>query len=190
MARYGIAQGGDKRNFPQWDNLYSSARHGFIHYASHLMTRHKVIPLNFDGAHGTWTNYFKQEVAGGFPQVNDEFDVLWLNAGSHMSRIAIHNKNAAAGVTATVRIEDTAGVVVSPPVVLNLATAGWVNIPLDVFLVQNASVVIKLTAGDLRDTCFTVFASLENYFSEHECSCAAVACDVPMPSPVCFTPTL
>jgi hypothetical protein len=194
MARYGIAQGGNKRNFPQWDNLYSSAREGFIHYASHLMTRHKVIPLNFDGAHGNWHSYFKQEMPSGHPVLNDEFDMLWLNAGSRINSIVIHNKVVAPAATAvTVRIEDTAGVVVLAAVTVPLTTAGWVSIPVNLLLTQNASVVVKHTAGpagSLEQTCFTVFADLVNYYSEHECSCATTFCDVTMPNPVCFTPTV
>ncbi len=194
MARYGIAQGGNKRNFPEWDNLYSSARNGFIHYASHLMTRHKVIPLNFDGSHPNWQSYFKQETPTGSPALNDEFDMVWLNVGSFVNAVVIQNKRVGpAGTTVSVRIEDTAGVVVAAPVTVDLAVLGWTRIPVDVMLTQNASVVVKHTAGpasSLEETCFTVFADLVNFYSEHECSCTTVFCDVQMPDPLCFTPTL
>jgi hypothetical protein len=126
--------------------------------------------------------------------LNDEFDMLWLNAGSHVDRIVIHNKRVAPALTAvTVRIEDTAGVVLVPAVTVPLTVAGWVTVPVNLMLTQNASVVVKHTAGptgSLEETCFTIFADLVNYYSEHECSCQTVFCDVQMPSPVCFTPTL
>lgn len=192
MARYGIAQGGSKRNFPEWDNLYSSSREGFIHYASHLMTRHKVIPLNFDGSHSTWHSYFKQELPTGHPVLNDEFDMVWLNVGSYVTAVVIQNKRVAPATTAVqVRIEDTAGVIVHAPVTVDMTVQGWTRIPVGKMLTQNASVVVKFSAGPdgaMEETCFTVFADLTNFYSEHECVCVTPFCDVPMPDPTCFTP--
>ena len=193
MARYGIAQGGDKRNFPEWDNLYASGRNGFIHYASHLMTRHKVIPMNFDGAHPNWQSYFKQEVAGGALVQNDELDMVWLNAGSFVNRIVVQNKRIPGGVTTiTMRVEAEDGTVLVPTVAVPLTALGWTVIPVNAMISKNASVVMKVTGAtpEMSEVCITVFADLVNFYSEHECSCLSSPCDVPMPNPVCFTPTL
>jgi len=193
MARYGIAQGGNKRNFPEWDNLYSSARDGFIHYASHLMTRHKVIPLNFDGGHPNWQSYFKQEVAGGKLVQDDELDMVWLNAGSFVNRVVVQNKRIPGGTTTIeVRVQAEDGTVLVAPVAVPLTALGWQVIPVNAMLSKNASVVMKVTGADpeMDEVCLTVFAELVNFNSEHECSCLSSPCDVLLPNPVCFTPTL
>jgi hypothetical protein len=72
MARYGIALGGNKRNWPMWDNLYASGNTaGDIKYAAHLKVRDYVLPLEFDGQDCDWQAYVEQEVNGGAFVIGD-----------------------------------------------------------------------------------------------------------------------
>lgn len=193
MARYGIALGGDKRNFPEWDNLYASGNNaGFIHYASHLMSRHKVLPFNFDHDHPNWQSWLKQEVAGGVLAVNDIVDVVWINPGTLVQHIAIHKKKLSdAAAVVTVRLRDETGATIGTDFDVDLGATAPANTPYHVQGVERlfqrgGSVQLLLKTGSLEHTCFSLFTSLLNFHSEHGCSCDVAACAVPIPVPVCF----
>ena len=193
MARYGIALGGDKRNFPEWDNLYASANGaGFIHYASHLMARHKVLPFNFDYDHPNWQSWLKQEVAGATLVVNDIVDVMWINPGTLVEHISIHKKKTSTGpAVVTVRLRDDTGATIGTDFDVDLGATASPTAPYQVQAIgqmfqRAGSVQLVLKTGSLDHTCFSVFTSLVNFHSEHGCSCDTEVCDVPTPVPTCF----
>ena len=188
MARYGIALGGNKRNFPEWDNLYASGNTaGFIHYAAHLMTRHKVLPVNLDFNHPNWHSWMKQEVAGGALVVGDILDVVWINPGTHVEKIAVHKKNADAATVVTVRLRDDLGAVIGTDFDVQLGALGAFHVQAIGQTFQRAgSVQIVLKTGSLEGACFALMTELVNFYSEYGCACDNVACDVPVPVPTCF----
>lgn len=190
MARYSIALGGNKRNW-FWDNLYASANTaGNIKYAAHMMTRHKGPMMEFDGGGHNMQSYYKQEMAGGTPQVNDEFDFVWLNSGTDVRAIYIHNKVAAAGTRIAVQVRDSStGALVGAATTVDLSTVGFTKVTGGGLLQNNAAAQVVLKAGDLTATCFGYVVDLFTAYSEAPCSCAPVACAVPMPDPTCFNPT-
>ncbi|MGL5248466.1 MAG: hypothetical protein ACRC8U_09750 [Brooklawnia sp.] len=193
MARYGIALGGDKRNFPEWDNLYASGNGaGFIHYASHLMARHKVLPFNFDHDHPNWQSWLKQEVAGAALVVNDIVDVMWINPGTLVEHIAIHKKKlSGAPCVVTVRLRDNTGATIGTDFDVDLGSTAPAGVTYHVqgisaIFQKPGSVQLLLKTGSLEHTCFSVFTSLVNFHSEHGCSCDVEVCEVPTPTPTCF----
>ncbi len=190
MARYGIALGGNKRNWPMWDNLYASGNTaGDIKYAAHLKVRDYVLPLEFDGQDCDWQAYVEQEVAGGMFTVGDVVDTHWINEGTHINRVVLHNKRAVPGLTLDAQFFDTAGVAVGPVIALNLATEGFTGLGgpgNNIAMPKNGSLQIKITAGVLEDACFGLYVDLVDFKSQHPCVCPVEKCDVPDPTPECF----
>lgn len=203
MAYYGIALGGNKRNWAFWDNFYASANTaGNIDYAAHLKTRHKGLPFKFDGCNEDWQNYFSQEMPTGEPVVGDVFATHWINAGTDVSKLIVHIKRAApAGTVITVGVRDATGATIGTDVDVPLDTPGYIKVPVDELLQTNGTVQMIYTAagtsvgvpaaspGGLDMACFAIFADLFNGHDEAPCVCCVPKCDVPTPTPECFTPT-
>jgi len=192
MAHYSVALGGNKRNFPGWDNLYASGNTvGDIRYTPHHAVREFVLPMDFDGSAGDWNAYFNMELPTGKPEVGDTFDWYWLNEGTEVNRFVIHNKTAAPGVQVSFQMYDSLGVAVGPAIPADLSTPGFINlgVPLDVAMPLNGTVRMTVVAGDLRLACFSTFIELTDFRSAKGCNCAPIVCDTPVPEPLCFTPT-
>lgn len=192
MAHYSVALGGNKRNFPGWDNLYASGNTaGDIRYTPHHAVRQFVLPMDFDGSAGDWNAYFKMELPTGKPEVGDTFDWYWLNEGTEVKRFVIHNKKAAAGVTVQFQMYDSTGATVGAPIVGDLADVGFINLAaaIDEAMPLNGTMRMKVVGGDLRLACFSTFIELTDFRSAKGCGCAPIVCDTPDPEPICFTPT-
>jgi hypothetical protein len=210
MAVYGVALGGNKRTggmWPGYSNLYASGNTaGNIDYAAHLKTRHKGLPFVWNGAGDDWQSWLHQETATGTLLVGDQLQTHWLNEGTNVEALYIHNKVAAAAATpgnatavppvlptaaTSIRVEivNAAGVVVGTPATVNLTVPGFSKVPVGLLLQTNSFVRVTLLGGDLTTACFAAFADLFNAFDEHPCSCFVPGCDVPTPSPECFTPS-
>lgn len=192
MAHYSVALGGNKRNFPGWDNLYASGNtRGDIRYTPHHAVRQFVLPMDFDGAAYDWNSYFKMELATGKPEVDDTFDWYWINEGTEVKRFVIHNKTAAAGVEVEFQMFDDTGATVGPAIAADLSVIGFINLaePVDVGMPTNGTMTMKVVAGDLRLACFTTNIELTDFRSAKGCNCAPIVCDVPDPDPLCFNPT-
>ena len=192
MAHYGIALGGNKRNFPGWDNLYASGNTaGDIKYSGHMMVRHKAPVFDFDGTSSQWQSYFKMETPNQKYLVGDFVDVHWINQGTHINRIVVQNKTAAsAGTAIKVRVRDSAGAVVGPVMTVDLTVVGYTGLGganIDVAMPLNGAVEIELTGGDLTTACFAIGVDLVTFASATQCGCIAVPCDSPAPAAQCFT---
>jgi hypothetical protein len=190
MAHYSVAVGGNKRHFA-WDNLYASGNTaGDIRYTPHHAVRQFVLPMDFNGTNQDWQAYFNMEVANGTPLVGDTFDWYWLNNGTEVKRLVVHNRRAAPGVAVAFTIRDAAGAVVGAPIAADLSVEGYINlgVAVDAAMPTNGTVQMEVVAGDIRGACFSTFVELTDFHSDKHCGCAPVACDTPMPEPVCFTP--
>lgn len=191
MAHYSVALGGNKRNFPGWDNLYASGNtKGDIRYTPHHAVRQFVLPMDFDGTAGDWVAYFNMELPTGKPEVGDTFDWYWINEGTEVKRFVIHNKRAAAGVEVEFQMFDDAGAPVGAAIAADLSTVGFINLgtAVDEGMPTNGTVQMKVVAGDLREACFSTFVELTDFRSAKGCTCAPIICDVELPDPSCFTP--
>jgi hypothetical protein len=191
MAHYSVALGGDKRNFPGWDNLYASGNtKGDIRYTPHHAVRQFVLPMDFDGARYDWQSYFKMELATGKPEEGDTFDWYWLNEGTEVKRFVIHNKVAAEGVEVEFQMYDNAGAPVGAAIAADLSEVAFINLgeAVDTAMPTNGTVQMKVVAGDLRTACFSTFIELTDFRSAKACSCAPIICDVELPDPGCFNP--
>lgn len=192
MAHYSVALGGNKRNFPGWDNLYASGNTaGDIRYTPHHAVRQFVLPMDFDGTAGDWNAYMRMELPTGKFEVGDTVSWYWINEGTEVKRFVIHNKTAAAGVTVQFQLRDAAGAAVGAPITAALSATGFINLgtAVDEAMPTNGTVEMKLVAGDLRLACFSTFIELTDFRSAKGCNCAPIICDTPDPEPICFTPT-
>jgi hypothetical protein len=192
MAHYSVALGGNKRNFPGWDNLYASGNTaGDIRYTPHHAVRQFVLPMDFDGSAGDWNAYMRMELPTGKFEVGDTVSWYWINEGTEVKRFVIHNKTAAPGVKVEFQLRDKTGAAVGAPIVADLATAGFINLgeAVDEAMLTNGTVEMKLVSGDLRTACFSTFIELTDFRSAKGCNCAPIICDTPDPEPICFTPT-
>jgi hypothetical protein len=191
MANYSFARGGNKRNFP-WDNMYASMNTaGDIKYDGALPTRHRQLPLHFDGARGDWRSWAKEEVPTGRLLPLDTIDVFWINEGTEVHKTVVNVKGNKAGVTGKFQLVDNTGVSVGSPLTVDFGLAGYSglggsenNTP----MTKNGSLRFTLLSGNIMDVCFDVVTSITSYKLEDTCSCAEVHCDVPSPKPDCFTP--
>jgi len=191
MAHYSVALGGDKRNFPGWDNLYASGNSkGDIRYTPHHAVRQFVLPMDFDGTAGDWNAYFKMELPTGKPEEEDTFDWYWLNEGTEVKRFVIHNKRAAEDVEVEFQMYDDAGNTVGDAIAADLSEIGFINLgeAVDTAMPTNGTVVMKIVAGDLREACFSTFIELTDFRSGKYCTCAPIICDPEIPDAECFTP--
>lgn len=191
MAHYSVALGGNKRNFPQWDELYSSGNSaGNIKYTPHHAVREFVLPLDFNGSHNDWAAYFNMTLPTKKPEVNDTFDWYFLNEGTEVHRLVVHNKRAAA-VVLEFQGYDSTGAMVGSAITADLNTVGYTGLGEDLKQkwVKNGFMRVKLVSGDMREACFSTFIKLTDFNSAKECGCAPVICDVETPAPGCFTPT-
>jgi hypothetical protein len=200
MAVYGVALGGNKRNWPGWDNLYASGNTaGRIDYSAHLKNRHKGLPFVWNGAGDDWQNWLHQETPNGELVVGDELITHWISEGTNVEAIYIHNKVAAAGnptatppappVTIEVSVVDATGAVVGPVTPVALSATGFTKIDVDTLFQTNSQIRVKVTGGDFTTACLAIIADLFNAFDEHPCSCFVPGCEVPTPEPQCFTPS-
>jgi hypothetical protein len=147
----------------------------------------------------------------GAPVAGDTFDWYFLNEGTEIERIVIHNKRAAPGLTVELRAYAYDGTPMTAPVTYNLATAGFlglgtpirgvgpvsgaqgaeqatVDVPVHAGIPHNGVLQLKVVAGDLTQACFTSFLTLTDYYSAKGCACEVVECDVNFPDPLCFNP--
>ena len=193
---YGIARGGNKRNFPGWDNIYASSNTaGNIKYAGHLTTRHYVVPLHVDFGATDWQNWLHMESQNGtlLAANNDSLDLVWLNAGTQLNRIVIEHKKALPGVTASVQVHDETGATVGAPLVVDFSVAGYTGLggeELNLGMPKNGYVRMKAVTGDLATTCFTVMVDLVTFYTDFNCGCEPAPCVVTMPTPDCFVPLI
>jgi hypothetical protein len=191
MANYSIAKGGNKRNF-YWDNLYASANtFGNIKYDAALPTRHRQLPLHFDGGHGNWRSWAKMELPTGKLVANDTLDIFWINEGTEVHKTVVNVKGTKAGVTGKFQLVDNTGALVGAAMNVDFGVAGYTGLGganTNTAMLKNGSLRFTLLTGNIMDVCFDVVTSLTSFWLEDACSCATPICDVPSPAPDCFTP--
>lgn len=191
MAHYSVAQGGNKRNFPGWDNLFASGNTaGDIRYTPHHAIRQFHLPVEFNGTSSDWQSYFNMELPTKKPEVGDTFDWYWINGGTVIDTFVVHNKRPA-NVVLEFSVMNAAGTVVGTPVTADLNTVGFVNlgVVMGVPMPTNGALQVKLVSGDMREACFGTVVQLTDYASTQQCGCAPVVCDAEFPEPTCFSPT-
>jgi hypothetical protein len=190
---YGIARGGNKRNFPGWDNIYASSNTaGNIKYAGHLTRRNFQPFLHVDFGSTDWQNWLQMESQTGtlLAADNDSLDVIWLNAGTQLNRIVVEHKKATPGVTASVQVYDETGATVGDPLLVDFATPGYTGLggaELNLGMPKNGYVRMTAVTGNLATVCFTVMADLVTFYTDFTCGCEPAPCVVTIPEPDCFT---
>lgn len=189
---YGLALGGNKRNFP-WDNILASANTaGDINYAGHIPERHFVLPYEFDGASFGIREWMHMETPTGNVVVGDTIDTAYINEGSQIRTLVIHNKRVATGTTVSFRfVNNETGAPIGVAFPVDLAVVGYTGLgvaDLKLPIPVNASLRMTLVSGDLRLACFGVFTELVDFKSRHDCGCAPLDCIPPaLPTPNCFS---
>ena len=191
MANYGIALGGNKRNFPGWDNMYASANSaGDIKYDGALPTRSWQIGMHFDGVRGDWQSWLKQETPTGTLAVGDTLDFVWINEGTEVHKSVINVRKLALGVTGVFQLFTAAGAPVGAAIPVDFGVLGFVCLvgaDKNIAMTENGSLRFTLKTGDLTLTCFDVVTSLTSFKLDETCSCAPPPCAVPTPQPLCFS---
>jgi hypothetical protein len=191
---FGIALGGNKRNFP-WDNILASANTaGDLNYAGHIPERHFVIPREFDGTSFEVREWLRMETPTGNVVANDTLDLIYINEGSQVRTVVVHNKKVAPGTTVSFRfVNNTTGAPIGAAIPVDLAVLGYTGLgvaDLKLPIPANASLRMTLVGGDLRTSCFGVFVELVDFKSRKDCGCMPLDCDVPpLPTPNCFSAT-
>jgi hypothetical protein len=188
-----IALGGNKRNFPGWDNIYSSGNTaGDIKYAGHLMVRHRVPLLHVDFSRNDWQSWLHMESPTGtiLAADTDALDVVFLNKGSFINRIVVEHKMALAGVTASAQVYDNTGATVGPAMAIDFSTAGYTHLAIGQMMQKGGTLRITPVLGDLATACFTAMVDLTTFSTDYECGCAPAPCNVVTPDPLCFVPVV
>lgn len=191
---FGLALGGNKRNFA-WDNILASGNTaGDINYAGHIPERHFVLPYDFDGGSFGIREWMRMETPTGNVVAGDTIDTAYINEGSQIRTVVIHNKKAAAGTTVSFRFVNTAtGAPIGTAIPVDLSVVGYTGLgvaDMKLPIPANASLRMTLVGGDLRAACFGVFTELVDFKSRTDCGCAPLDCDSPpLPPANCFSPS-
>jgi hypothetical protein len=192
MALYSIARGGNKRNFPMLgDHMYSTANtFGNLKYDGALPRRHLQLYTHFDGGTADIRNFVRQETPGNKFLPTDMINLAWINEGTEVHKWVVNVKGIAAGTTGEFQLYNDLGVAVGPVVAVDFAVKGYVNLggaDDNVAMPTNGTLRLKLLTGSLEEACFDIVTSLTSYYLEDACSCNPPPCDVPAPTPMCFS---
>ena len=159
---------------------------GGKHYAGHLLTRHKVIPFEYNHSARRYEQY---RAEGNTIASGDSIASHWLYAGSKIKDIVVNVKSAMPAGMAMVaqikKVSDDSSVGTALNVDLTAAGFYLKGTDMKLMLHEDCYLDLAITGGSMDLACFAAYVELVEFNDDFTCPCVAEPCSTEFPDPIC-----